>query len=38
MLDYDIAFKGVPDYMKTWLKKGKKKKSQKKLLKEQLNI
>ena len=31
MLDYDIAFKGVPDYMKTWLHI-KKKKSKKNLL------
>ena len=30
MLDYDIAFKGIPEYMKTWVKKGKKK-SRKKL-------
>jgi len=36
MLDYDIAFKGVPDYMKTWLHEGKtKKKSKKHLLMQQ---
>ena len=28
MLDYDISFKGIPEYMKSWNKQKKKKKNQ----------